>query len=174
MADILPEEIAEAYAAVDNNGFIYDTIQVDHPALDDPLFFLKGTPVAGEFDVVSLPVVIDGVGSMQNFTVVDFMLQRPGQEEGGVTRAKIRIDNVSRIMSGVLREVIASDKPFSITYRAYWSEDVNNPEVYSGMKMAQVALTALSAEGELFYDEVDMKAFPGEVYDLSRFPALFV
>lgn len=165
----ISQGLVEAYASVDNTGFIYDTIEIDHIALPEPLYFLKGTPRAGEFETMQLPVGAE----LKVFTVVDFGLQRPGQEDGGVTRAKLRIDNVSRIIQGVMRDVIASDKPFSVTYRAYWSEDLNSPEVYSGFKMNQVAITALSAEGELFYDEVDMQAFPRETYDLTRFPALF-
>jgi hypothetical protein len=169
----IEQGLEEAYASVDNSGVVMDTIQIDHIALDEPLYFLKGTPKAGEFEVVQLPVVNGGVASMANFVVIDFFMQRPGQDDSGITRAKIRIDNVSRILNQVMSEVIASDKPFDITYRAYWSEDVNNPEVFTGLHMNQVAINASSAEGEVFYDEVEMKAFPRETYDLARFPSLF-
>lgn len=175
----ISEGLIEAYASVDNTGIIYDTIEVGHNALEEPLYFVKGTPKSGEFTHMQFPVLMN-VGTppvptnvMKTFTVVDFGLQRPGQEEGGVTRARLRIDNVSRIIQSVMRDVIASDQPIKITYRCYWSEDLNNPEVYSGFKMNQVAITALSAEGELFYEEVDMQAFPRETYDLPRYPSLF-
>lgn len=175
----ISEGLEEAYASVDNNGFIYDTVEIDHNALEEPLYFVRGTTKAGEFTTMQFPVLMQ-VGDppvptnvMKTFTMVDFGLQRPGQEEGGVTRARLRIDNVSRIIQSVMRDVIASDQPIRVTYRCYWSEDLENPEVYSGMKMNQVAITALSAEGELFYQEVDMQAFPRETYDLSRYPTLF-
>lgn len=165
----IPAALAEAYASIDNSGFIYDTIQISHIALPESLYFLRGQYVKDEYETVTLPTS----EGLKVFTVVDFMLQRPGQEDGGVTRAKLRIDNVSRIIQNVLREVIASDRPFNITYRCYWSEDINNPEVFTGLKMAQVAVTPLTAEGELYYDEAEMKAFPGEVYDITRFAALY-
>lgn len=166
----ISQGLQQAYASVDNDGYIYDTIEITHIALPEPLYFVKGTPEAGSPKFITLPVA--GAG-MCNFTIIDFGLQRPGQEDGGITRARLRIDNVSQIIQGVLRDVIAADQAFEVTYRAYWSEDLNDPEVYTGLRMGQVAVTAYSAEGELFYDEVEMKAYPGEIYDISRFPSLF-
>lgn len=166
----ISQGLTEAYANLDNEGYVYDTIEVDHIALPEPLYFVKGTPEAGTPLFIPLPIA--GVG-VRNFTIVDFGLQRPGQSDGGITRARLRVDNVSRILADVMSQVIASDKAFEVVYRAYWSLDLNDPEIYSGLRMNQVAITAYSAEGELYYDEVEMKAFPGEIYDLGRFPSLF-
>jgi hypothetical protein len=39
--------------------------------------------------------------------------------------------------------------------------------------MGTVTVTALSAAGDLFYEEIEMKAFPGRTYDLDTYPALY-
>lgn len=167
----ISEGLVQAYANADQKGFIYDTIEIDHIGLPQPLYFARGIQ-DGDEDLRSITLPI-GPGLQANFVFVDFGLQRPGHEDGGITRAKLRVDNISKIIQDVMRDVIASDQAFSVTYRCYWSEDINSPEVFTGLRMNQVAITATSAEGELFYDEVDMQAYPREVYDLARFPTLF-
>ena len=159
----------EAYAAVDVSGGILDTLEVDHPTLPEPLRFVQGTPVKDVYETVILPIE----GDPATFTVVDFSFTRPGVEEGGMTKAKIRIDNVSRILQGVLRAAIASDQPFIITYRCYSTNDPDNPEVFEGLRMGSVSVSALSATGDLFYEEIEMKAFPGLTYNLDEYAGLY-
>lgn len=162
--------LTEAYAAVDVSGDIYHTLEFDHPTFSVPLRFVQGTRIVGEYETVALPVPGNSAAS---FTVVDFSFTLPGQEEGGVTKARIRIDNVSQLLQGVLREAISSDYPFSVVYRAYSTNDLNNPEVYTGLKMRSVSLSAISAEGDLGYEEIEMQNFPGQTYSLDKYPALY-
>lgn len=162
--------LQEAYAAVDVSGDIYHTLEFDHPTFEDPIRLVQGTRIPGEYETVVLPVVGD---SAAVFTVVEFSFALPGQEEGGISKAKIKVDNVSQMLQEAIRSAISSDYPFSLTYRCYSTNDINNPEVYFGLKMRKVSLTAFSAEGELSYEEVEMQAFPGLTYDLDKYPALY-
>lgn len=162
--------LTEAYAVVDVSGDIYHTLEFDHPTFDEPLRFVQGSRVPGVYETLDLPTA--GNPATQ-FTVVAFDYTLPGQEEGGVTKARIRIDNVSQLLQGVLREAISSDYPFSVVYRAYSTNDLNNPEVYSGLKMRSVSLSAISAEGDLGYEEIEMQNFPGQTYSLEKYPALY-
>lgn len=166
----LSAALTEAYAAVDVSGDIYHTLEFDHPTFASPLRFVQGARISGEYETVNLPTAGNPAAP---FTVVAFEFTLPGQEEGGVTKAKIRIDNVSQLLQGVLREAISSDYPFTVTYRAYSTNDLNNPEVYSGLKMRSVALSAMSAEGDLSYEEIEMQAFPRQTYSLEKYPALY-
>jgi hypothetical protein len=166
----LSTALEEAYAAVDVSGDVYDTIEIDHPTFGAPLRFVRGRRILGVYETVNLPTA--GNPSTP-FTVVDFSFTRPGHEEGGVTKAKITIDNVSQILQGVLRESISSDQAFRVIYRAYSTNDVNNPEVYSGLRMGSVSVSALSATGDLYYEEVEMQAFPKLTYSLDDYPALY-
>ncbi len=167
---VLSVALEEAYAAVDVKGDILDTIEIDHPTFGVPLRFVRGTPIRGVRETLQLPVAGNPAA---DFTIVEFSFTRPGQQEGGTTKAKIRVDNVSRLLQVVLREAAASDQAFDITYRAYSTLDPNNPEIYDGLRMASVSLSALSAEGDLYYEEIEMKAFPGLTYNLDDYPALF-
>jgi hypothetical protein len=167
---VLSVAIEEAYAVADVSGDLLDTLEFDHPTFAEPLRFVRGSRIKGEYETVVLPVPGNAAAP---FMVVAFSFTRPGQEEGGTTKAKIRIDNVSQLLQGVLREAIASDQAFSVVYRCYSTLDKNNPEIYSGLRMGSVSISALSAEGDLYYEEVEMKAFPGMTYNLDDYPALY-
>lgn len=162
--------MAEAYASNDVKGDLLLTLEFDHITFPEPLRFVQGTRVKDLYETVTLPVPGNPAAV---FTVVDFSWQRPGQEEGGTTKAKIRVDNVSRALQEALRGAIASDEAFAVTYREYLTTDPNNPEIYDGLRMGTVTVTALSASGDLYYEEIEMKAFPGRTYDLDTYPALY-
>lgn len=166
---VLSVALEEAYAAVDVAGDLLDTLEFDHPTFSEPLRFVRGTRIPGEYETVDLPVP----GGPVPFMVVDFSFTRPGQEEGGTTKAKIRVDNVSRLLQDALRSAISSDQAFSVVYRCYSTLDPNNPEVYTGLRMSSVSVSALSATGDLYYEEVEMQAFPGLTYSLDDYPALY-
>ncbi|CAM5769769.1 DUF1833 domain-containing protein [Bosea minatitlanensis] len=162
--------MAEAYASNDVKADLLCTLQFDHPTFANPLRFVRGTRVPEIYEKVLLPVPGDAAAE---FLVVDFGWQRPGQEEGGTTKARIRVDNVSRALQEALRAAISSDKPFEVTYREYLTSDPNHPEIYDGLRMGSVSVTALSASGDLYYEEIEMKAFPGQTYSLDLYPALY-
>lgn len=166
----LSAALQEAYAAVDVKGDILDTLEFDHPTLPEPLRFVRGTRVRDLYETVALPVPGNPAAL---FIVVDFSFTRPSQEEGGTTKAKLRVDNVSRQLQEALRAAINADQPFSVVYRAYSTLDPNNPEIYDGLRMGNVSVSPLSATGDLFYEEIEMKAFPGQTYNLAEFPALY-
>ncbi|WP_089177249.1 DUF1833 family protein [Bosea sp. AS-1] len=166
----LSQALEEAYAAVDVSGDLYDTIEINHPTLEAPLRFVKGVRIPGEYETLDLPVPGNPTAT---FTVVDFSFQRPGFDEGGSSKARIRVDNVSRILQQALRDAISSDQPFSVTYRCYSTNDLNHPDEYNGLKMGSVTVNALSAEGDLYYEQVEMQAFPKRTYDLDTYPALY-
>lgn len=166
----LSAALEEAYAAVDISGELYDTLEFNHPTLEAPLRFVKGARIPGEYETKEFPVPGNPAAV---FTVVDFGFQRPGHDEGGTSKARIRVDNVSRILQGVLRDAIQADQPFSVTYRCYSTNDINHPDEYTGLRMSSVTVNALSAEGDLYYDEVELTGFPKKTYSLDLYPALY-
>lgn len=166
----LSAALEEAFAVNDVSREFRDTLEFDHPTFDEPRRFIAGTRIPGAYETELLPVPGNPAAV---FTVVNFAFQRPGQGEGGTTKAKIRIDNVSRLLQDSLRGAIAADQPFSVIYRCYALDDPNNPEIYDGLRMGQVQVTALSATGDLYYEEIELKAFPGQTYSLGLYPALY-
>lgn len=167
----ISSELEEAYANVDQDGDVWVTIQIDHVTLPDPLRFVQGTPVKDVFETKSFP--LSPGGTPVPFTVADFGFVRPSQEEGGPGRGRIKVDNVSRHLQPVLRAATQSDQPIKVVYRVYHSKDLSNPETYDGLNLGNVSLTALSATGDLYYQEVELKAFPGKTYELLLYPALY-
>lgn len=163
--------LEECYANVDQDGDVWETIEIDHVALPGPQRFVLGTPVKDLFETMGFPVVFGGPDV--SFTVAQFAFVRPSQEEGGPGRGRIRIDNVSRHLQPVLRAAVKSDQPIRVIYRCYHSTDRHDPETYSGLNLGNVSLTALSANGDLYYREIELKAFPGKTYELELFSALY-
>lgn len=168
---VLSAALQEAYAAVDVEGDLWETIELDHVALTAPERFVRGIFRQDVFESMDFPV--EPGGDPQTFKVVDFSCELPSQEEDGPGKAKIRIDNVSLVLRQALRDAKNSDQPIRVTYRCYSSKDLDNPEVYSGLKLRSVSVTALSATGEISYDEIAMTAFPRATYDLGTYPALY-
>lgn len=166
----LSAAMAESYASNDVRGDLLVTLEIDHITLPVPLRFVQGTRRKDVYETVTLPVPGNPAAV---FTVVDFSWQRPGQEEGGTTKARIRIDNVSRAIQDALRAAIASDKPFEVIYREYLTSDPNHPEIYDGLRMNSASVTALSASGDLSYEEIEMQGFPRRTYDLATYAALY-
>ncbi len=167
---VLSLALEEAYANVDVTGDYLDTLEFDHVTFEAPLRFVNGTPVKGLYETVVLPVPGNANAV---FTVVPFSFTRPGYEEGGSTKATLSIDNVSSVLQQALRASIASDRPFELVYRTYSTIDKNNPEIYNGLRMGSVSVNVISASGDLYYEEVELKAFPRETYNLTDFPALY-
>jgi hypothetical protein len=162
--------LAEAWASNDVSGDLLYTLEIDHISFETPLRFVQGTRVPELYETVSLPVAGNPAAV---FTVVDFSWQRPGQEEGGVTKARIRIDNVSRQIQEALKAAVSADTPFSVIYREYSSKDPNHPEVFDGLRMRSANLTATSATGELGYEEIELKGFPARTYSSDLYSALY-
>lgn len=162
--------LEEAYAVADVSGDTLDTLEFNHPTFAEPLRFVRGSRIIGVHETEILPVAGNPAAV---FTVVEFSYQRPGQGEGGTTKARIKVDNVSRLLQEALRAAISSDQAFSVTYRCYATNDRNNPEIYDGLRMGSVSVTALAAQGDLYYEEIEMKAFPGLTYGLDDYPALY-
>lgn len=167
----LSTALQEAYAAVDVDGDLWETIELDHVTLAAPERFVRGSFVKDVFETMNFPVSPGGPHVV--FKVVDFSCELPSQEEGSPGKAKIRIDNVSLVLRQALRDAKNSDQPIRVTYRCYSSKDLDNPEIYSGLKMRSVSVSALSATGEMSYDEIEMTAFPRATYELATYPALY-
>ena len=167
----LAAALQEAYANVDVDGDLWETLELDHVTLSAPERFVRGTFLKDVFETKDFPVVPGGPAV--TFKVVDFSCELPGQEDGTPGKARIRIDNVSLVLRNALREAKNSDQPIRVTYRAYSSKDPDHPEVYDGLKLRTVNVTALSCTGDLSYDEIELKAFPGKTYDLDSYPALY-
>ncbi|CAN7337176.1 DUF1833 domain-containing protein [Bosea sp. LjRoot90] len=162
--------LEEAYAVNDVASDLLDTIEIDHVTFDEPVRLVRGRRVQGLYETVTLPVPGNPAAL---FKVVAFDFTRPGMGDGGTVKAKAQINNVSGELHPALRSAIASDQPFSITYRVYSTEDPNNPEIFDGLKMSRVRINAFTAEGDLFFEEIEMMNFPRQIYDLARYAALY-
>lgn len=155
----------EAYAAVDHDGVIYDTLEIDHPAFDAPIYVIAGV----EADI-TLPLE---TGSSVSFIATAFEFSPPGTSDSGPTPAKVKIDNVAGLMAPYFDQAVLSGAPISVTYRSYTTKDLSGPgDVVGGLTLRQATLSPTSAEGELRFEEIDLQAFPRRTYDQDKYPSV--
>lgn len=162
--------LVEGYAAADVDGDVWETVQFDNAVLIEPLRFLNAVPVKDVFETKGFPVTSGG--PLLPFQVIPFSWTPPSQEEDGPGQARLRVSNISGHLREPLELAVTSDQPFLVTYRAYHSKDLSNPDVWTGLRLKRVSVNAFSASGELTYVEIALKAFPRKTYDLQTYKAL--
>ncbi|WP_455989365.1 hypothetical protein [Methylorubrum extorquens] len=107
----------------------------------------------------------------------------PGADSDGPTEGKIRIDNVSDLLHGLLKGAIGYDQAIRVTIRFYrvlpgQIDKVAGPDddSFSGLEMTAVELSADSAEGTIAWPDgrqQNVPSGPDTFFDRSSYPALF-
>ncbi|MFD2679027.1 DUF1833 family protein [Camelimonas lactis] len=154
----------EAYAAARPDQVIVQTLEMDHPAFAQPVRIV--TNVAED-----MTLTVPGAGDVL-FQACGVSITLPGDTEDGPTQARVRVDNVSGILRGYLKDAVQAGEPIKVTFRAYILGEMQPGEVIDGMELASVSLTATAAEGALKFRELELQAFPLATYDQQYYPAL--
>lgn len=157
----------EAYASNDRGVTIIETLELAHPAFAEPARVVSGV----EEDMM-LPLKSGATPVL--FKACAFRATPPSFGDGGPSEWQISIDNVSSLMNGYLDATLGDNRPISVTYRAYRMNDLTGPgEVIEGYMLRSVDLTATSATGTLYLEDVALQAFPRATYSLTDFPGLW-
>ncbi len=160
----MTDTMAEAYAAWKPDVDIVETLEMDHPAFAEPVRIVTGVSD-------DLTLYVPGIGdTLFRACAVDITL--PGETEDGPTQAKVRVDNVSGMLRGYLKDAVQAGEAIKVTYRSYILGEVQPGEVIDGMELWSVSLSATSAEGTLKFRELELQAFPLATYDQQYYPAL--
>lgn len=166
MSEKLTEAMKEAYASPEYDEVVIDTLQLDHASFERPIYIACNVP-----ENIPLPIV--EYGPLFEFVAMGIKITPPSFDDDGMGSAQVQIDNVSGLLERHARAAVQGGTPILVTYRAYTSSDLNQPgEVYSGMLLKRVSLTATMATGTLEMPEHETQAFPRLTYSVADYPAL--
>lgn len=168
----LSEAIKEAYASAPTDVVILNTIELRHPAFDQPIRVVADyVPVTAMLE----PTAPSNAGEMVTFQAFAFDLTLPEILDRGVPELELVIDNVSReIIRNIELAILQVDK-LELTYRAFLSNDLtygphNDPPMHLTITSIEADATKVTARASIA-DFVNKK-FPNNDYDERQFPGL--
>jgi hypothetical protein len=175
--------LREAYASGDDECVVVETLEVDHPSLDGPIRLVRN--VDGELgepgETMNLPIVAGGPRLPHLFCAFDLIA--PGADSDGPTEGKLRMDDVSDVLHGLLKNVIGYNEAIRVTFRFYRVlpgrlDAVTGPDddSYGGLEMTAVELSADSAEGAISWPDgrqQNVPSGPNAFFDRANYPTLF-
>lgn len=168
----LSEAIKEAYASAPSDVVIINTLELRHPAFDQPIrVALAYEPVTARLET-SAPVNAGQLVEFQPFTF-DFTL--PEVTDTGVPDLSIRIDNVSREIMQNIELAVPEPNRLEVTYRAFMSNDLssgphNDPPLHLNINYIEADAFSVTARASIV--DFANKKFPGENYTDVNFPGL--
>lgn len=125
----------------------------------DPAVLL---PEAGERGIVSRGL---------EYVFFPFEITLPQQDETGIARARISIDNIDR---RVVRAIRAANSAVSVKIEVVASSDVDTPEFTAdNFRLEQVEYDAFTVSGDISVEYFDLEPYPAKRYTPSDFPGLF-
>jgi hypothetical protein len=145
--------------------FIY-LVTITAPNLTQPILITSDSfellPVAGGRGVVSRG---------DEYVYLPFELSLPNEDDTGIGRAKITIDNVSR---EIVQAVRGSSGKIGIKIEIVLSTDVDTPEVVlDNFILDSINYDALTVTGEISVQYYDLEPYPSRRFTPSDFPAMF-
>ncbi len=115
---------------------------------------------------------VRGVVSRGNeFVFLPFTINLPMQDDSGVARASISIDNISREIVAAVRQATSA---LSITIEVVLASDVDTLEVsIPDFRLERVTYDALTVAGDISVEYYDLEPFPARRFTPSDFPGVF-
>lgn len=115
-----------------------------------------------------------GRGTISNgleYIYCPFSITLPNEDDTGVARAQISVDNVDRRLTQAIRQ---ADSAVGIKIEIVLASAPDNIEMsLDGFQMAQATYDALTVSGELSMEYYDLEPFPAGRFNPSGFPGIF-
>lgn len=119
-------------------------------------------PIAGQKGVVSRG---------DEYIYLPFSINLPQQDDTGVARASVSIDNVAREIITYVRQASSA---LSISIEIVLASDVDTVEVSApDFKLEQVTYDSLTVSGDISLEYYDLEPFPARRFTPSDFPGIF-
>lgn len=141
-------------------------LTITHPDLTNPIRLSSDShellPTAGVRGIISRG---------QEYIYLPFSVSLPSQDETGVARAQISIDNIDRTIVQAVRQANSS---LAIKIEVILVSDPDNVEIsIDNFKLQKVTYDAFTVGGELSLEYYDLEPFPYKRFTPSGFPGIF-
>lgn len=176
MAVPLNAALEEAIAACPPSVLIYDTLEIQHPAIQNDEGDEVPVRIVNDFRDkvfgIELGATFDA-GETVVFSPGAFGAAFPTYQEGQAPSCEITIDNVDRGFTAALEAAMEYDAHLVAIFRQYTSEDTSEPAygpipfIIKRVKVTATTITG-TAQVSVLYD----KKFPSLVYTRAAFPGL--
>ena len=139
---------------------------ISHPDFEDDIC-LANDP----FELLPEAGVRGVISRGKEYIYLPFNINLPAQDDTGVAKASLSIDNIDRqIVSAVRR----ASSALTITLEIVLASNVDVPEVtVQDFRLESVTYDALSVSGDISVEYYDLEPFPSRRFTPSDFPGLF-
>jgi hypothetical protein len=162
------DALREAFASCDNSKVIIDTLELSHPALEEPLRLVRA--------LEDMTFGLENGGGDFLFTAAGFTLGKPQSGQNGLQELPIGIPNVSREIGDFLETCLSEAAPVQVIYRIYLSDDLSEPQNGNGIRLFLYDAVANGSQvtGRATFAEIINRRWPLSkwVYSNTLFPAL--
>ena len=141
-------------------------VTISHPDFTDDI-----RVASDPFELLPDAGVRGVVSRGEEYIYLPFNITLPAQDDTGVARAMISIDNVSREAIQKVRQATTSP---SITIEIVMSSDVDTVEVsVNDFRLERVPYDAFVLSGEISVEYYDLEPYPTRRFTPSDFPGIF-
>lgn len=141
-------------------------LTISHPNFTDDIR-LASNPQEVLPDAGVRGVISNGL----EYVYFPFSITLPNEDDTGVARAQLSVDNVDRRVTAAIR---SADSSVAVKIEIVLASDPDSVEMsLDGFQMAQATYDALTVSGELSMQYFDLEPFPSKRFTPSDFPGIF-
>ena len=153
------------YAQETSEVFIL-LVTINHSSFTTPIRLASDS-----FELLPSAGVRGVVSRGDEYIYLPFTINLPIQDDTGIARASISVDNISREIVAAVRSASSS---LSITIEIVLASDVDTPEVtVADFALERVTYDAFTVSGEITVEYFDLEPFPSRRFTPSDFPGIF-
>lgn len=142
-------------------------LTIDHETLAQPIR-LSSDPT----ETLPDAGVLGTLSRDEEYIYLPFSVNLPNQDESGIARASISIDNIDRRIIQAVRDARGSQ--LDITIELILASQPDDPEIsITGFRLERVQYDALTVTGEISIEYFDLEPFPSKRFTPADFPGLF-
>jgi hypothetical protein len=173
------QALKQAWVLADTTVTVLETLtfaMTPQPFLDE-----NGNPteayVVRDFAPLTATLEADApmhAGQPVTFLPVAFDMDLPSEQEGGVPQIALKVDNVSRQIYDLLKQLNGTLNKVTLTHRTYLTSDLSGPHTLPVTKftLQEVSVLVDHVEAKAGLGDIHNTRFPADVHDVVRFPGL--
>lgn len=176
MANPWTAAIEEAIASCPTDVLIYDTLELQHPAIQDDGGNAVPARIVNHVMETTFGIEAGALfnpSEMVPFSPGAFGSAFPEYAEGQVPSCEITIDNVARELTAYLEAAVGYNADLKAIFRQYSGEDPSEP-IYGPVEFVirEVRVNTTTITGTARVSNLADKKFPSRVYTRAKFPGL--